>query len=252
MKGRTSMNTDVFKPQTATGRFLLWLWDMVDISENMGRIEDWVFTISNGFASLLHAAVFIVLTVAAGALTWYFDLESTIQGMSGVTSVVVPSLPGQVAHLASYVILAITIMPTLLELFTSGMAKFNIKIVQVAIILFTLFDMVTDIPRSYQLAMGMWPQIQAMGWGLSHLTFWIYFMGWLFFATLGFELAFVVFGYATFIFVLKVFRGEGSFNVAPNRGRRPNHVASPRASKNRGPATINVGAAMDDDVIIID
>lgn len=253
MKGRTSMNTDIFRPTTATGKFLLWLWDMIDISENMGRIEDWVFTISNGFSSALHLGVFAVLAVAAGALTWYFDLESTIIGMSGVTNVVVPSLPGQVTHLASYVILAITLMPTLLELFTSGMAKFNIKIVQIAIILFTLFDMVTDIPRSYQLAMGMWPQIQAMGWGVSHLTFWSYFLGWLFFATLGFELGFVIFAYASLLFFLKTFRGEGSFNYAPKRGKVPSRSRGPatRTTTNIGGMSGIDGMTSDDDVVII-
>lgn len=242
----------MFYPRTATGRFLLWVWDMVDISENMGRIEDWTFTISNGLAALVHAAVFIILTTAAAALTWYFDLESTIAGMSSLTSAIIPTLPGQVAHLAGYVILAFTIMPTLLEIFTAGMAKQNVKIIQIAIIGFTLFDMVTDIPRAYQLSMGMWPQIQAMGWGLSSLTFWLYFLGWLFFATLGFELLMVVFGYATFIFLTKTVRGEGSFNVAPKRGRNP------ARSRSRGPATRTtehlggMGGAMDDDVIIIE
>src|SRR5688572_19144447 len=137
MKGLNKMHT------TRTGAFLAWVWDMVDISENMGRIEDWTFTISNGLAAAIHAVVFLVLSAAALALTWYFDLESTIEGMRGVTSVVVPSLPVQVARFTWYVTLAITLMPTFLEIFTGGLAKFNVKIIQVAIILFTLFDMVT-------------------------------------------------------------------------------------------------------------
>ena len=258
MKGQTNMygqmasNQDIFRPQTATGRFLLWIWDMVDISENMGRVEDWTTTISNGFSAAVHAVVFFVMTVAALALTWYFDIQSTIEGMSSVTNTVVPSLPGQVAHLATWVVLAMTFMPTFLELFTSGMAKFNIKVVQVAIIAFTLFDMVTDIPRTYQLALGMWPQIDAMGWGISHITFWLYFIGWLFFATLGFELGTVLFAYATIRFIIKTFSGEGSFQAAPRRNRMPRQktpmAQSVRESKVSG---FSVGA-MDDDVIVIE
>lgn len=247
-------NTDIFHPQTATGRFLLWMWDMIDISENMGRIEDWTMTISNGGSALVHLGVFLFLSAAAGALTWFFDIESTIQGMSGITNVVIPSLPGQIAHLSWYVILALTLMPTFLEIFTAGMAKYNIKIIQLSIIAFTLFDMITDIPRAYQRALEMWPQIEVMGWGLSHIVYWTYFIFWLFFSTLGFEVGFVVFLYASWIFFWKTIRGEGSYNVASNRMRTPAY----RQQSSRRPTAARqarrsppVEAVVDDNVIDI-
>ena len=238
----------MFHPQTRTGQVLAWAWDMIDISDNIARAQDWIETIDNGLFSLLLFGVFATLTAFGAALTWFFDIQSTIEGMSGLTNQVIPNLPTQTAHITWYVIAAFTLAPTFLELFTAGMAKQDVKIVQVAIIAFTLFDLVTDIPRSYNLSMGMWPQIQAMGWGLGHITFWAYFLLWLGFATLGFELLTVIFGYAALVFALKFFKGRNDF--AP-RKRRSTPAPRPRAY-NRKPSTKTTVNLNPEDVIIED
>jgi hypothetical protein len=226
-------NTEVFHPTTRTGKALLWLWDMIDISENIERSEAWITSVGNGLQALLHTGVFLVLTIVFAALTWFFDLESTIVGLNSITSLVIPSLPKQVATFSTWIIVAFTLAPTVLELFTAGIAKQNVKIVQIGIIGFTLFDMITDIPRAYALALQMWPQIELMGWGLAHITFWAYFILWLGFATIGFELMTVLFGYALVCFTLKIFKGEGSIKL-------PRRSMSNRTSK-----------ASDDKIVII-
>ncbi len=207
-------NAEVFHPTTRTGKFLLFMWDMIDISENMERAEKAIKSVPNGIPSIMSALAFFALTLVFGTLAWYFDIQSTIKGLDSITQLVVPSLPKQTENVTAWFIVAFTLAPTLLEIFTAGFAKANIRIVQVAIIGFTLFDAITDIPRAYALALQMWPQIELMGFGLSFITYWLYFLLWLFFATLGFELMFIIFGYATICFAVKIVKGEGSIKMS--------------------------------------
>jgi len=204
MKGQNTMsNAQVFQPKTATGRALLFLWDMVDISLNLHRTERWVRTVDNGLTSLLHAVGMAMLFIVSLSLAWYFDIESTIVGLTTIRNFVIPSIPEQAARITGIVIFSLTIAPTLMELLTAGIAKEDVKIIQIGIIAFTLFDLVTDIPRTYGFAMSLWPQFELLSWGISHISFWIFFFIALLFGTLGYELATVLFAYATIAFVLK-------------------------------------------------
>lgn len=223
---------------TRTGKLLWYLWDMVDITENMKRVKDYVLEVDNGFDALWHSLVFALLSLATFAGAWYFDIQSTIEGMKSFTDLVVPSLPGQSARLTWWIIAAITALPTLLELFSGGIAKKNVKIVQLAIIGFTLFDAVTDIPRVYGFTLQLWPQIQLLGWGIDWVVFYGYFIVTLFFATLGIEVLAVLFGYLTVSFIWKAFHGEGSYNI----GKRRPVVQTMRSNGN---------VVKDDDVIIL-
>ena len=209
--------------QSRTNQILWYVWDMIDISENTHRMDKFIVSVRNGLPALLHFIVFAALSLVAFAAAWYFDFESTLKGMSSITDLIIPTLPKQTAQLTWWIILAFTVMPTLLEIFTAGLAKEDVKIIQLAIIIFTLFDAVTDIPRAYALSLQMWPQIQLMGWGLAHLTFWGYFLGILFFATIGFEILLCMFGYCTISFAWKIFHGEGSYNIRSRSrsGRAP-------------------------------
>lgn len=252
MKGTNRMystaNAEMFHPQTIVGKFLLWLWDLIDISENIRRIEGAIDIIPNGFWSAFNIFVFCCLTGAFGVLAWFFDVQSTIIGFASVTELVVPSLPRQVAHLSEIIIVCLTFLPTFLELFTSWIAKADVKIMQIAIIGFTLFDMITDIPRAYGLALGMWPQIELIVWPLNLIVFYAYFLLVLGFATLGFELLTIMCAYIAFLCVLKTFRGEGSYEIpirVPSVPRRPK-TRTPRASTR---TTTDLGG--DEDVVII-
>lgn len=210
-------STHTMYANTRTGKLLWYLWDMVDITENMKRVKEYIIEVDNGFDALWHSLVFALLSLATFAGAWYFDIESTIIGMKSFTDLVVPSLPGQSARLTWWIIAAITALPTLLELFSGGIAKKNVKIVQLAIIGFTLFDAVTDIPRVYGFTLQLWPQIQLLGWGVDWFVFYAYFIVTLFFATLGIEVLAVLFGYLTVSFIWKIFHGDGSYNI---RGRK--------------------------------
>lgn len=236
MKGTNSMEN-----------FLWYIWDMIDISENMHRMDRFISRQRNGLPAAIHAFAFLAISIALAAGVWYFDIQSTLVGLSSLTDVIIPSLPAQTAHLTWYIIAAFTLLPTLLEIFTAGLAKEDIKIVQLAIIGFTMFDAVTDIPRAYQFAMQLWPQIQLLGYGISWFVFWIFFIVILFFATLGLEVLMCMFGYLVVCFGWKIFNGEGSYNLP-----RTSVASKPRKSARRPVSSPNVGFDAEPEVVIID
>ncbi len=201
-------NSTLFQPTTKTGKFLWHLWDAVDISENLHRAERWVRRTPNGLNSTLNMIGMIVLFCVATWFAWFWDIKSTLNQLSEVTDMMVPSLPSQIAHISWILIFFLTIAPTLMEIFTAGLAKENIKVVQLLIIGFTLFDLVTDIPLAYGFIASKWPTFALMPWGISHFVFWVVFALWLALCTLGFELAVVVFGYAALSFALKAVTGN--------------------------------------------
>ncbi len=236
--------------ETTTGiSGLLWnFWDMVDISENMHRMDNSIMKRKKGLPSAIHAGIFLVLTVVAFVAAWYFDFQSTLMGLSSITDLMIPSLPAQAAKFTWYIVFCFTIMPTLLEIFTANLAKEDIKIIQLAIILFTLFDLVTDIPRSYALAMSMWPQIELMGILFAPIVFWMYFFGILFFATIGFEIMLCMFGYCAVCYTLRAFVGTDAIDLGAY-ARRMQHTPRMPRSRAHARTTTDLGA---DDVVIID
>jgi hypothetical protein len=236
MKGRSQMsnNFNTFQPKTTTGKVLLWLWDLVDISENLHRVEKWVRTVDNGLPSALTALGMAVLLVMAAALAWTFDIKSTLTGLSTVRAFIIPTLPEQVMKMTGIVIFCLTLAPTLLELLTAGMAKENVKIIQIAIIGFTLFDVVTDIPVTYSFCMMFWPNFELLTWGVSHISFWIFFFVKLLFSTLGYELATVLFAYAMIACIAKSFGANVTQQVQRSNkgGGNNNQQAIQNAIKN--------------------
>ena len=221
-------------------KFLWYLWDMIDISENMHRSDRFISRQRNGIPSLWHAVAYGTITLALLAAVWYFDIQSTLVGLGSLTDVIIPTLPAQTAKITWYIIAAFTVLPTLLELFSGGIAKEDVKIVQLAVIGFTLFDAVTDIPRAYQFAMSLWPQIQLLGWGVDFLVFWVFFLVIIFFATIGLEILLCIFLYLSFSFSWKIFHGEGAY--VPRRS-----PPTERVNTNRGN-----GAEDREKVVIID
>jgi hypothetical protein len=100
--------------------------------------------------------------------------------------------------------------PTVIELFTAGMAKEDVKIIQATIIGMSLFDLITDIPRTYAFALQLWPQLDLLPWYISYLSFWGFFFFWLFMSTFGFEVLSIIFAFAAIGFAWKWFDSDGS------------------------------------------
>jgi|SRR5215216_5494699 len=203
-------NSVLFQPKTKVGKILLAFWDLIDISENLHKVARGVARTPNGLNSAIHLPAMLIAMVFFGGLAWFFDFQSTILGMQTLQELVVPSLPLQAAKLTQLIVLSLSLGPTIIELFTAGFAKEDVKIVQATIIGMSLFDLITDIPRTYAFALQLWPQLDLLPWYLSYLSFWGFFFFWLFMSTFGFEVLTIIFAFAFLGYAWKWFDGDGS------------------------------------------
>lgn len=189
-----------------------WLakfWDLIDVSDNLKRAERAARQVDNGVPSLINLAAMIVLMIVSAALAWKFDFESTLIGLSTLQSIVLEGLPSSLVKFSGALVLCITIAPTVIELFTSAYAKYDVKILQIYVIAFTGFDLITDIPRAKAFTDQLQAHFTQLGM-LSGIGYWTFFLFWLFLATIGFELGLVLFGYLAIIYARK-----GMFNHVP-------------------------------------
>lgn len=200
-------NMSFGKGKTPTQRFLFWFWDCIDISENMVRVEKKSREHVNGLGAWWNVAAMLTLTLFSLVLAWKFDFESTLIGMSTLRDTVLTDLPASVLKFSTFIVVALTIAPTVIELFTGAFARADVKIMQLYVIGFTGFDLVTDIPRAMTFTNQMQANFDLLG-ALSGIGYWAFFLVWLFFATIGFELVLVLTGYLTIIYVFKAFAVE--------------------------------------------
>lgn len=192
---------------TALQKRLMWFWDCIDISENIKRAETTARRHPNGLGAWMNAGAMLVLTIIALVLAWKFDFESTLIGMSTLRDTVLEGLPASVLKFTTYIVIALTVAPTVIELFTSAFAKADIKIVQVLIIAFTGFDLVTDIPRAMVFTNQLQANFDQLGI-LAAPAYWAFFLFWLFLSTIGFELVMVIFGFLAIVYLIKALAGN--------------------------------------------
>lgn len=209
-------------------RGLIWFWDLIDISDNMRRCETAARRHNNGLTAWANFVAMLVLTIVAFALAWKFDFESTLIGMSSLKDTVLEGLPSSVLKFSYFIILALTVAPTVVEMFTGAFAKADVKIMQVYVVAFTIFDLITDIPRVTMFVNQNQSSIDLLG-PLSGIGYWIFFMLWLFLATIGFELGLVLTGYLAIIYFFKGLAGD-----EPVRG-------GARMPSSAGKTTIDLG-----------
>lgn len=190
------------------------LWSLMDISDNLRRADEEITKIGNDLLTCtIHFVAYFMLTVVTGVLAWHFDLESTIIGISTLQNAIIPNLPSSAQEFSLFISVGFSIAPTLIELFTTFLARAQIKILQMFVVGLTAFDMVTDIPRAISFVNSLNDHFAQLGWAFGGATKWIFFLFWLFLCTIGFELAFVIFAFSTIVFFFKGLnlRRQGSY-----------------------------------------
>lgn len=192
---------------TPVQRLLAAFWDTIDISENIKRAENKAREHQNGPSAWMNFGAMLVMAVVCAALAWRWDIESTLIGMSTLRETMLADLPASVMKFSTIIAVCLTVAPTIVEMFTAAFAKADIKIVQIYIIAFTIFDTITDIPRSITFTNQMQANFDQLGM-FSGIAYWIFFCGWLFLATIGFELGLVIFGWLTIVYFFKAMATE--------------------------------------------
>ncbi len=220
--------------------WLYWLWDLMDISENLKRAKNQAVHVGNDFlTSGIHFLAFLVLSMVTGAMAWHFDLESTIIGISTLQQAVIPNLPSAAQSFSGHLAVGFSVAPTLIEIFTATFAKVQIKILQIFVVGLTAFDAITDIPRAIGFTNSLQAHFDQLGPIFGWITYWMFFFFWLFLSTIGFELGFIIFGFLTITFFFKAFNMQKearAVKFSNNNGNKNNNK-----NNNKEPAIITLG-----------
>lgn len=189
-----------------------YLLDTIDVSSNMQRAVTAVRGIT-GLPALILACVLALTCVGLLALIWFFDLDATLQWTQAATQQLIPTLPPAVVGGVALVTLALTLLPTLIELFTARFALAGIKAAAWLIYLFGTFDMVTDYPRVAQFWAAYRPAFDPLGWAAEPVFILVRSL-WLFLASFGFEAMFCILAVAVLVLLLNI-------GARPARGAQP-------------------------------
>lgn len=209
-------------------------WDFTNVHANINIAETLTRSFDSGAWAWVSFFVFFALTIASAWATWYYDIESTYYGLQGFANPMVQSLPVSIAAtFGSILIVIFTVTPMFLEVFASPYARAKIAVIKLAVLGFTIFDVVTDIPRAKQSVDlvvangaldGIWSPLASVFYGVMFGT-------WLLLATVGFQLLAIIFAYTTFIWLAKATDTDGERSPAQVK-KQANAAAQVQAINN--------------------
>lgn len=178
---------------------------MIDLSVNIQRALHVIRGVRGGVAAVMIVGLTLV---AAGIFPfmWYFDIDSTLDYAKPMIHHILPTLPVSSEVIGSYVILVITMLPTVVELLLPRLGA------HIQAIAFTVFacigmDTLTDWPRVVTTMTAYKHEFDAYGiagvvlWYPAHIIL-------LLFATLLFELMFVLCVVLIIVLIVKIGLGD--------------------------------------------
>lgn len=168
-----------------------WFLDSIDLSANIERGLAAVRNI-RGLTALILGGALTLICFALLPLTWYFDIDATMMASDQALNTIMPTMPYEVMGMVTFIILGLTLMPTLVELFGPRFAAVGIRVAAALVYLFSAFDMLTDWPRVVEFCEAFRERFDGLG-PLAGLGFWLFRLLFLFLASFGFELLLVVF-----------------------------------------------------------
>lgn len=204
----STINSKRTSTKATFNRMLDWFWDFIDVTDNLQKLSYEMRKVSNGLDSALYAVGYILISLVFLALCWYFDLEATLIGMNDLRAVIIPTLPAQVIQVSWLLITAFTIAPMLAETFLGGLARAQIKVIQMIVFGFTIFDVVTDIPRTKSFIDSFGPQFDLLPILISSATYWFVFFTFLLLATVGFQIAAIITTFGAIGYIRKSLAGD--------------------------------------------
>lgn len=174
--------------------------DAIDLSSNLERGLAAIRGI-RGLSALILSIALALICVALAPLIWFFDISATLSATDTAVSIILPTIPYEYVSAASLVALGLTLMPTLVELFGARFAVVGIRVAAGLVYFFSVFDAITDWPRVHEF-MGVYrASFDGLGW-FAGIAFWIVRALFLFMATFGFELLFIVFAVCALALVI--------------------------------------------------
>jgi hypothetical protein len=161
----------------------------IDLSEQLSVGLHNASSIAHGIPARIYAFVLAIIAIAMGALAWYFDYAATIIFAEPVISRVVGSIPQGYGIPVAAVAFALSVLPTAIEMFAPRLAARSF-LISIAFYACLLFDAATDAPRVKQ-TLALF-DLGAGGGLVETIGYWVAYALLLLFASIGFELLFVV------------------------------------------------------------
>lgn len=166
---------------------------MIDLGENLKRGINAIRPLS-GLPALITALPLALVAFLFLSLAWHFDLKPTFDWTQIAVDKLRPTFLASLADYLPLLIFTITMLPTLIELFTVRFARADIALAQWLVYFFVVFDWVTDWPAASDfingyVASGVFDRLGPLYWPAIYLCK----AGWLLFASFGFEMLGIVF-----------------------------------------------------------
>lgn len=179
--------------------------DTLDLGANLQSALASVRGLRGGEARVLGAAL---LAVAAGMLplVWYFDVQPTATWIGDASPGLLGALPGELALLAPLIGIVLYLLPTLFEVALPRLAAAGFRFAEILAYGASVFDATTDWPRVAQVMDVARPRFVTFGIAASPAWYVARFL-LLAFATIGFELVFVICLVCGLVLIVNSFRG---------------------------------------------
>jgi hypothetical protein len=161
----------------------------IDLSEQLGNVLQNASTIPYGLTARIYAMVLSTVAIAMGAFAWYFDYAATIVFAAPVMGQVVGSIPAGWGPYIPAIGFCITVAPTAIEMFAPRLTARSF-LISLAFYGMLMFDVATDSPRVFA-TLNMYADRFGDG-VIGQALYWIAYAILLLFASIGFELLFVV------------------------------------------------------------
>jgi hypothetical protein len=175
--------------------------NLIDLSLNIQRGIQAIRGVTGGVAAMMAVGL-TILACGLAPLVWYFDLSATLDYADPLIRELSPTLPPTLVAFSSFVILAVTLLPTVVELL---LPRIGAKVQAAALLVFVFsgVDAVTDWPRVVTTMAvyrgGFEP------WGLPGLVLWYaLYPLLLLFSTFLFELLFVLCVVLILVLIMKI------------------------------------------------
>lgn len=174
--------------------------DAIDLSANLERGLRAIRGII-GLPALVLGLALALICVGLSPLIWFFDLDATLQATEQARQFVLPTLPAALADSVALIALALTLLPTFVELFGARFATVGIRVAAGLVYFFSAFDALTDWPRVQQFMEAYRSWFDGLGF-FATPAFWVVRGLFLFMATFGFEVIFVVFAVCAMVLLI--------------------------------------------------
>lgn len=164
-------------------------FQLIDLTLNIQRGLQAIKGIKGGVAALMAVGL-TILACGLAPLVWFFDISATLDYADPLVRELLPTLPDTTIAFTSFLVLSLTVMPTIVELL---MPRIGAQVPGAAflVFLFCVVDGITDYPRVEQTLTVYAPHFTQLGW-IGQILWWMLHPVLLLFATFLLELLFVL------------------------------------------------------------